>query len=220
MRYRRSAADGASRSSGSRSPACSPLGAADRAGSSFGNPSAPASRWPARPGRTGVAILKYRLYDIDVVISKTIVYGSLAAFITAVYVVDRRRDRLPGVRFPAGRLTAEPGPVDPGDRAGGGGVPAGQGTGPAPGQPAGLRQAGHPVRGAQRVRRPDGRDLRRRGRAAPDGPGPGRGHRGQPGGGVAEGRGGAGRGGQAGRRQRAAAAGRAARRRSARDRRG
>ena len=34
-----------------------------------------------------LAILKYRLYDIDVIIGKTIVYGVLAAFITAVYVV-------------------------------------------------------------------------------------------------------------------------------------
>jgi signal transduction histidine kinase len=33
-----------------------------------------------------IAILKYRLYDIDIVISRTLVYGSLAAFITAVYV--------------------------------------------------------------------------------------------------------------------------------------
>jgi signal transduction histidine kinase len=32
------------------------------------------------------AILKYRLYDIDLVINKTVVYGSMAAFITAVYV--------------------------------------------------------------------------------------------------------------------------------------
>ena len=34
----------------------------------------------------GIAILKHRLYEIDVVISKTLVYGALAAFITAVYV--------------------------------------------------------------------------------------------------------------------------------------
>jgi signal transduction histidine kinase len=33
-----------------------------------------------------VAILKYRLYEIDVVINKTLVYGAMAAFITAVYV--------------------------------------------------------------------------------------------------------------------------------------
>jgi signal transduction histidine kinase len=34
-----------------------------------------------------LAVLKYHLYDIDVLIGKTIVYGVLAAFITAVYVV-------------------------------------------------------------------------------------------------------------------------------------
>jgi len=38
------------------------------------------------PIAIGIAIFRYRLYDIDVVINKTLVYGSLAAFITAVYV--------------------------------------------------------------------------------------------------------------------------------------
>ena len=35
------------------------------------------------PIAIGIAILKYRLYDIDLVLNKTVVYGALAAFITS-----------------------------------------------------------------------------------------------------------------------------------------
>lgn len=38
------------------------------------------------PLAVAIAVLKYRLYDVDVVISKAVVYGTLAVFITVVYV--------------------------------------------------------------------------------------------------------------------------------------
>jgi signal transduction histidine kinase len=37
------------------------------------------------PGAVAVAILRYRLYDIDVVINRTILFGGLAAFVAATY---------------------------------------------------------------------------------------------------------------------------------------
>jgi signal transduction histidine kinase len=40
----------------------------------------------AIPIATGVAVLKYRLYDIDIVINRAVVVGALGAFITVVYV--------------------------------------------------------------------------------------------------------------------------------------
>ena len=38
------------------------------------------------PVSIAFGVLKYRLYDIDVVISKTVVYGAMAVFVTIVYV--------------------------------------------------------------------------------------------------------------------------------------
>jgi signal transduction histidine kinase len=40
----------------------------------------------AVPVSSGIAILKYRLYDIDLVINKTVVFGVLVVFVTAVYI--------------------------------------------------------------------------------------------------------------------------------------
>jgi len=40
---------------------------------------------PAIPISIGIAILRYRLYDIDILINRTLVYGSLTAMLIALY---------------------------------------------------------------------------------------------------------------------------------------
>ena len=41
---------------------------------------------PAIPVAIGIAILRYRLYDIDILINQTLVYGSLTAMLAALYL--------------------------------------------------------------------------------------------------------------------------------------
>ncbi len=41
--------------------------------------------FPIMPISVGIAILKYRLYDIDLLINRTLVYGSLTAMLALVY---------------------------------------------------------------------------------------------------------------------------------------
>ena len=123
----------------------------------------------AVPVAIGIGILRYRLYDIDVVLNKTVVYGALAAFITGVYVAI-----VVGIGTPRGPgRTTERGALDPRDRGGRDRLPTRARARAAVREPPRLREARDTVRGAVRVLRPARRHLRGRGAAAEDGPDPG-----------------------------------------------
>ena len=52
------------------------------------------------PVAAGIAVFRYRLYDIDILISKTIIFGALVAFATAVYAA-----MVAGIGAAVGRTT-------------------------------------------------------------------------------------------------------------------
>ena len=57
------------------------------------------------PGAVGVAMLRYRLYDVDRVICKTIVYGALTVILGAAYAGSCSRVRRSSRRSPAARTS-------------------------------------------------------------------------------------------------------------------
>ena len=88
------------------------------------------------PAVITLAILKYRLYEIDVIINRAVAYGLLSAALTAVYAAHRAGHR------DAGRARRRPAADRRGGRRGRRAVPARAAAGPAGRQPPGLRASG------------------------------------------------------------------------------
>ena len=102
------------------------------------------------PVSIAFGVLKYRLYDIDIVLGKAVVYGALAVFITLVYA-----GIVVGIGAAIG-ARREPGAVGRGGRGRRARVPAGAGVGATPGEPGRLWRAGDAVPGARHARRAPG----------------------------------------------------------------
>jgi hypothetical protein len=98
------------------------------------------------PVSVAIAILRHRLFDIDLVLNRTIVFGLLAAFITSLYVA---------IVVGVGTMVGDPRTWPDGrcDRAGRGRVRAGARPRAALGERRDLRAASHALRGALDDRR-------------------------------------------------------------------
>ena len=93
----------------------------------------------------GVAITKYRLYEIDVVLNRSLVFAVLAAFITGVYAIV-----VVGLGSWLGGRHFELAAVYHGNSAGRGGVRARTGSNPALCQQDRLRRPSDAISGARR----------------------------------------------------------------------
>ena len=134
------------------------------------------------PALITVAILKHGLYEIDVIINRTIRYGLLSAALTAIYA---------GIVVGIGTLAGYAGGPAPDGRGGAGdrgAVPAAAPPGPACREPDRVRATGDALPGARRLRRGHGRATGRRRGTGADVNGPGRCHGRGPGAGLGPGR--------------------------------
>ncbi len=121
------------------------------------------------PAACAIAAFKYRLYDLDIVVKKTVMFGLIALAITGVGLALIAL--LPTFALGIGSdISLRSHASRPGARPAGVALPAVRRPHRRPGR---VRHASDPLRGVVRVLRPDGGDVLDGRRAAPDGGDPG-----------------------------------------------